>query len=150
VRLNAHDLIGLRRLADDAQRDGHFDDAETLRELLASAEAVDKVGGIEEVRAAVERAAEADDLEDSLEEVTAALETAASEAEAEAGNFDDVQIAVGAEIDRLEAISKEAADGYAAEQILDAVNGLKDVVETLRGQRDRLKDTAKRAREALR
>jgi len=150
MKLNAHDRIGLRRLADDAQRDGKFDDAETLNELL---DAIDERD--EQADKVVELEDKIDDLEAELDDLAKALGDAlglaAEEIDAESDNIDDVQISIGAEIDRLREIvlDNKPGQGCDGSKIAEVVVNLVDVVSTLRGQRARLIDSAKRAREAL-
>lgn len=170
MRLNVHDVFGLRRLADDAQLEGKFDDAETLNELLDAREilfraedALELADGPEDVVTACETLAKAfaglDDGDhdavikacSNFEVVRRALELVADDLDSEAGNFDDVQISIAAEVDRLKEIALSPTKDALVEllKVGEAVVNLADVVSTLRGQRNRLNDSAKRAREAL-
>jgi cell fate (sporulation/competence/biofilm development) regulator YlbF (YheA/YmcA/DUF963 family) len=158
VRLNAHDLEGLRRLADDAQRDGAFTDAEHLRELLDSREDLEEIFNqdpeVQDVETVVECVKGFAASKENFETVADALQCAADELGPEAENYDDQRIAIESEIDKLKSIKPELRTDMSGvvrisradlSNLFEAVAGLKDVVETLKGTRDRLLEIKKAA-----
>lgn len=154
MKLNAHDVEGLYRLADDAQRDGDFTTADHLRQLLDAHEAVDRVGGTEEIDDVVEMAGQVEDLEETLETLGDALQLTIDENEA--GNVDDIDTTVCGEVDRLtktlnglKGPDNTCSFEAVRSDLFDAVANLEDLISTLRGMQKRLEDSAKRAREAL-
>lgn len=152
--LGAHEIDDLRRIADDAQVAGRFDDAETLR-LLLDEHAIVQQALYEMETDDVERIIEvakiesetAGNLNDALDE----LDSARADLKSEAENLEDVQISIDHEIDKLEELKSEAlkSDAPARRDLEDAIANLKDVVLTIRGQRDRLKRSADTAARAL-
>lgn len=150
-----HEIADLRQLADDGIAAGKWIEGAQLHGLLDSYEGV-RVALTETDATSVEDLiadyGKADDLQEKVDEITGALDCAANDLEREAENFDDLQIEIGAEIDRLQEVARELALANfpgSAGKALDSATQLKGVVESLRRRRDALNEAARRARAEL-
>lgn len=163
-----HEITELRKLADDAQLEGKFDDAETIRALLDSGETLleaqdalcaerlpddpDDVVTACETFAKATKALDDRDLDavvtacERFDDLKKALELAADEVGEEGANLGDIADEIAAEVKKLEDMPRADAEKIPA----GVTANLEDIVSRLRGIESRLADTKKCARDEAR